>query len=185
MNHTKGSLAKEILLILAGGAIFSTIMLTPGLSSVLPSLIKTLSQRTGGQPRSIKNALFRLKGDRLIDFQEKNNMIILKITDKGKKKTLMYKLEDLKITKPKKWDRLWRMVIFDIPEKRRNARTALREKLQELGFYPLQKSCFVHPFECKDEIDFISEVFQLAPYIHYVVAKSIEGEDFLKRHFGL
>src|SRR3989344_4593151 len=59
------------------------------------------------------------------------------------------------IKKPARWDKLWRLVIFDIPEEERTGRMALAAKLKELGFYPLQKSVFIHPYECKDEIDFI------------------------------
>ena len=53
----------------------------------------------------------------------------------------------------------WRIVIFDIPEKFKKAREALRMKLKELGFLELQKSVFIFPYECEDEINFIVEVF--------------------------
>src|SRR3990167_2211250 len=64
-----------------------------------------------------------------------------------------------------KWDKKWRVVIFDIPEKSRMARDALRRKLKELEFRELQKSVFVHPYECKKEIDFIIEFFNLRHYV--------------------
>jgi len=47
------------------------------------------------------------------------------------------------ITKP--WDKKWRLVVFDIPEKNRLARDALRKKLKELGFAPLQRSTWISP----------------------------------------
>jgi len=185
MSYKKGKLAKEILIGLAGGAALSATLAAPNLAKALSPLIKLLAQRTDAKPKSIKKALFKLKAQRLVDFREEDGKIRLKITENGRKRVLVYKLDDLKIAQPKRWDGRWRLVIFDIPEKKRNARLALREKLQGLGFYPLQKSCFVHPFECKNEIDFISEVFQIAPYINYVTAQSIEGDDFLKKYFDL
>ena len=89
------------------------------------------------------------------------------------------------IRKPRRWDGYWRIVIFDIPEKRRRGREALRNKLKQLGFYQLQKSCFVHPFDCKSEIDFVSELFEVSPYVNFILAKEIEGQTLLRKRFGL
>jgi DNA-binding transcriptional regulator PaaX len=43
-----------------------------------------------------------------------------------------------------KWDEKWRIVAFDIPEKFKTGRDALRRKLKEVGFHELQKKylCF-------------------------------------------
>ena len=60
----------------------------------------------------------------------------------------------MKIRKPAKWDGKWRIVVFDIPENLRSIRQALREHLCRLQFYQLQKSVFVLPYECGDEIEF-------------------------------
>ena len=49
----------------------------------------------------------------------------------------------LKIDKPKIWDKKWRIVVFDIPEKQRGARDSLRTYLKKLDFYELQKSIFI------------------------------------------
>ena len=88
-------------------------------------------------------------------------MVEIILTKDGEKKALRFKLDDMKIKKPKKWDKQWRIVIFDIPEKFKTAREALRGKLKNIGFVELQKSVFAHPFECEDEINFIVEVFQI------------------------
>ena len=63
----------------------------------------------------------------------------------------------MRINKPKKWDRKWRIILFDIPEKIRKARDVFRYHLNQLGFYEFQKSVFVHPYNCKDEIDYLIE----------------------------
>ena len=85
----------------------------------------------------------------------------------------------------KKWDKKWRMVIFDIPETQKKARYALRAKLKELGFYPLQKSVWVHPFECRDEIDFIIEFFNVSSYVRLAEVNHFDGEKFIKEEFDL
>ncbi len=125
---------------------------------------------------------YNLKEKRFIDFR-KNGTI--EITEKGKKRILQYGIEDIKVNIPTKWDGCWRIVAFDIPEKFKKARNALSGKIKKLGLFPLQKSVFVCPFECKNEIDFVSEFFNVGKFVHYIVAKEVDSENFLKQHFGL
>jgi len=61
----------------------------------------------------------------------------------------------MEIKKTSQWDRKWRIVFFDIPEKHRRARDALREKLKEIGFREFQQSVFIQPYPCTDEINFL------------------------------
>ena len=44
---------------------------------------------------------------------------------------------------PKKWDGKWRIVGFDIPEKKKTSKRSSKKKMRELGFITLQKVfCF-------------------------------------------
>ena len=76
-------------------------------------------------------------------------------------------------------------MIFDIPERFKKAREALRMKLKELGFKELQKSVLILPYECEDEINFIVEVFQIRPFVRFIRAKSFTNEEQLKIKFNL
>jgi len=136
--------------------------------------------------RSVYRAMKRMEKQRLIEIKKEiGDKIILSITEKGKKKLLEYNIDDMKIKKPEKWDKKWRIVSFDIPEKRKKAREALREKLKDFDFYPLQKSLFVYPFPCKDEIDFIAEIFQIQNNITYFEALEINNEHKIRKYFDL
>lgn len=106
------------------------------------------------------------------------------LTNKGKLKALTYHFEKMKI-EGGKWDGKWRMVVFDIPERIRAGRAALREKIRKLGFYELQKSVWIFPHECKDEIDFIVEFFGLRKYVRFCVLESIDNELHLKKIFNI
>lgn len=124
--------------------------------------------------------------ERLVEYkEEKDGSVTIVLTEDGRKKALNYQIDEIEIKKPDKWDNQWRIVIFDIPERRRNAREALRGKLEELGFKKFQKSVFAHPFECEDEINFIVEFFKVRPYVRFMRAASITNEAELKRHFHL
>lgn len=109
------------------------------------------------------------------------NMVL---TDKGKLKTLKYHFAKMKINSPY-WDKKWRIVIFDIPEKLRKGRDALRDKLKNLGFYELQKSVFVFPYGCENEIEFLIEFLNLRKYVRYGILESIDNNLHLKKIFKL
>lgn len=82
-----------------------------------------------------------------------------------------------------KWDGLFRIVMFDIPEEKRHTRDIIRQKLEEIGFIQVQKSIFIYPFECKEEIDAICYFCSAKEYLKYMIANVIEGEDDIIRIF--
>ena len=51
-----------------------------------------------------------------------------------------------------KWDQCWRLVIFDIPQKKRYKRDKLREKLVELGFACWQRSIYLSPYDLNEDV---------------------------------
>ncbi len=108
----------------------------------------------------------------------------ISLTDKGKIKILSYKFSEMRI-ESKVWDGKWRIVIFDIPEKIRRGRNAIRWKLKLLGFYELQKSTFVFPYECRDEIEFLIEYFGLKKYVRYGILEEIDNDIHLREIFGV
>mgnify|MGYP001591662259 CR=1 FL=1 len=78
------------------------------------------------------DALYRSK---LVDLKKNpDKTFSMTLTDKGKLKTLKYRFDEMKITE-KNWDGKWRIVAFDVPEKFRGGRDALRVKLKTLGFH--------------------------------------------------
>ena len=112
----------------------------------------------------------------------KNNITI---TKKGKSRVLEYQLDEMAIKKPAEWDKKWRLVVFDIPDFYRKASNTLRRKLRDMGFEQYQKSIFIHPYPCQDELDFIKEIFEVGPYVKLIIAEKIDGEERLKRKFDL
>lgn len=123
---------------------------------------------------------------RLVDFREKEDGTIkVVLTKDGKKRALEYQFDEIKIKKPEKWDGKWRMVIFDIPERKKKAREALRKKLKELNFMELQKSVFIHSYECENEIDFIIECFEVRPYVRFLRVDSFTNEEQFRLKFKL
>jgi len=116
--------------------------------------------------------------------KNKDGSTTITITDKGKLKALTYKFNEMQIDK-KEWDGKWRLVFFDVPERIRWGRDALRLKVKKLGFYEIQKSVFIFPYDCEDEINFIIEFFKIRKYARFGVLESIDDDKNLKEKFGL
>jgi len=106
------------------------------------------------------------------------------LTNKGKLKALTYRFEDMRIDR-KNWDGKWRLVVFDIPERLRLGRDSLRERIKKLGFHELQKSVFVFPYDCKDEVDFLIEFFNIRKYVRFGILEEIDNEKHLKHIYNL
>ena len=130
--------------------------------------------------------LREFRDNRLVEYSEnEDGNIKIVLSDQGKKRVLQFKIDQLILPKLKCWDSHWRVVLYDIPEKNKPVREALREKLQELGFYEWQKSVFIFPFPCRDEIDFLVEFFEIRSHVRYAELSHPTNEAELKLHFGL
>ena len=184
--HLRGELAKDILMTIAGGEVIPATFLMPILPKALKPLLGILSRKYSAKRRAnFIKSLSYLERKRLVSIAEKEGQQILTLSEDGKKRVLHFNLDQMAIKKPRRWDGYWRVVIFDIPERKKQGREALRSKLKQLGFHQLQKSCFIHPFDCRSEIDFISEVFEVSPFVNLIVAKEIDGTTHLRKVFGL
>ncbi len=57
--------------------------------------------------------------------------------------------------------------------------------LRQLELYPLQKSVFVSPYPCFDEVEFLRELYGVAFTVRYLLVERIEKDEFLKQHFNV
>lgn len=136
--------------------------------------------------QSLSRSIQKLYDSKLVNIkQEKDGTWKMVLTENGKKKLLQYNLGKLSIAIPKHWDEKWRMVLFDIPEEKRKGRDMLRAWLKKLKFHQLQASVFVHPYDCKDEYEFLVEMYGLRKYVRYAVFEEIDNEKHLKHIFHL
>lgn len=113
----------------------------------------------------------------------KGKLLELKLTHKGKKKAFNYLANKLKIKKPTKWDQKWRLVIFDIPKDKKELRDIVRATLKRWGFFQLQKSVFVYPFDCREAVAGLKYFHGCSRYLQYIIAEEIESEVDLVSYF--
>ncbi len=107
-----------------------------------------------------------------------------RLTEKGKEK-LKAVADRPPATTKEAWDGLWRLLIFDIPEERKAIRELLRQELKRRGFYMMQLSVWVTPFEVdRDLLDLIEEI-AARPYVRLMVVKEVDDEKDMLIFFGL
>ena len=136
--------------------------------------------------RALHQAIRSLYKSKLIMEKENSDgLVTIVLTDKGRRKAITFNIETMKIKQPAHWDKMWRLVLFDIPEKRKTAREALRVTLRKLGFGEFQKSVFIYPYECQNELDYIIEFFKIRPYVRTITAITMDNELHLKEKFDL
>jgi hypothetical protein len=117
---------------------------------------------------------------------EKEGKKYLRLTDKGKK---VFAFEQAKISlqqqRKRKWDGKWRMVVFDVPERRRGIRFKLRSVMRDIGFARLQDSVWVYPYNCEDFIALLKADLKIGKDVLYAIVDTIENDKALRNHFGL
>jgi len=128
--------------------------------------------------RKIWHSFHSLKQQHALEFtKETDDYLVYKLNEKGKEKLKKFVFDELEINQSKEWDEKWRLVIFDIPESRRKTRTALRNKLIDLGFYQCQKSAWIYPFPCLEEIEFLKDVLDIKPFVKlFLVEEMTDGK---------
>ena len=132
----------------------------------------------------VKSALSRLVAKGLVVFVEKGGKRYARITEKGKH---MLDLETarMQVVKKKRWDRRWRLVIFDIPERHRSVRIRLRKFMASCGFERLQDSVWTYPYDCEDLIALVKAEFRIGADALYLIVEQMEHDKHLREHFRL
>ena len=86
----------------------------------------------------------------------------------------------------KKWDKKWRIIVFDIPEELRKERARFRTRLKWLGCVMLQESVFVFPYPCEKELAEYCSKLKISDYVNFLEADSLgylDGE--IRKSFKL
>jgi DNA-binding transcriptional regulator PaaX len=177
-----GKFAKEIIKAIAIGVVILFVLSSPnGTRRLLKGAKDEWDQK------NTRETLERLQKRRLISLKEKSDgSLQVVLTQSGRRKVEEWRLEDLQLNMPKRWDGRWWIVAFDIAEKRKKAREALRHMLHQMSFYQLQKSVFIHPFPCEAEITLLKKVFHIPNReVLCFSVDDIPGKQRLKKKFHL
>ncbi|OGG27019.1 hypothetical protein A2960_02640 [Candidatus Gottesmanbacteria bacterium RIFCSPLOWO2_01_FULL_39_12b] len=174
---------KDVLKILAAAGAIGLIFAFPSAAPALGLLVFGGRSYPRWQTRQVVN---QLKKRKYISVEYLDDgSVRVKITENGMTKALSYQLNDMEIKTQRRWDGKWRIVIFDISNKHSRVRDVFRMRLKQLGLYQFQKSVYVSPYPCFDEVEFLRELYGVSFTVKYILAQKIEDDDSLKSHFDL
>ena len=172
------NLQKIVLQTVAAAGFLSVALLAPNALQAL--------RQVGLFPKHRQKEIFNSSRNRLVKagllaYEGK----FIRLTAKGEAKLYQLEQHDYKLARPKRWDKKWRILIFDIPERRRALRARIRRTIVSVGFMRLQKSVWVYPYDCEDFVNLIKADFKIGKDLLYLIVDSIENDKFIKEYFQL
>ena len=135
----------------------------------------------GRQGEYIHSARKRLKKEGLLIERDG----FLRLAPKGERQLRTLSLSLARPQRLKKWDKKWRVLIFDIPEKRRRVRDRVREFLRASGFVRIQDSAWVYPYPCEEFVALLKAEVGIGKDMLYVIVDSLEGDEKFREIFKL
>jgi len=147
--------------------------------NAVQGLVKLGLFPTKRQTESMRRSYERLLKSGYLKYEGKH----LRLTKKGEQMLLSYELESER--HGRQWDGKWRVLVFDIPEKKRSLRIRVRRSLQTIGFLRLQDSVWIYPFDCEDFVVLLKADLRIGYEMLYMIVDQLEGDSRMKREFGL
>lgn len=184
-RETKINIARIILGTVGAAGVLTIAMVAPNALRIMDIFYKDRKYNRYHKRYYIKNVVTKLRDQGLIEFRRKEDKTFIALTSKGEERLSKYKLKEVEIEKPKKWDGKWRVIIFDIQERKRGTRDALRLELENLGFLRLQNSVWIHPYDCEDVVVLLKSSFSLGKEVLHMLVDRVENDKWLRKKFGL
>jgi len=174
---------KAILLSVAAAGLLSVAAMAPNALQMLAMFDRRLIK--AGRRYNLNRSLDRLLYNELVHFEENKDGKFLRLTPRGEKEVTKYKLLEAVLNKPRKWDKKWRVLIFDIKEMKRGIRDNLRRTLKAVGFHKLQQSVWVYPYDCEDFMTLLKLDLKIGKSMLYMIVDKLENDGSLKDIFGI
>ena len=184
LKQPRGAIVRDILFWVEAGGVAVAAIAAPNAVGVFAR--EFVRRHPARRNNSAVTAFRRLLREGSLELNKEGRQIYASLTKEGKKRAGRFQIDSLEIQKPKRWDKKWRIVIFDIPHENRLVREALRGFLKRLGFCQVQKSVWAYPYDCRDEIKLIRDFFGVPPsQLCLIVAAEIEQAYELRKRFKL
>jgi len=184
---------KEVLTMLGLGVFLSVSIIFPGLPIIAKTVVDIArDEETRKRQKEwekfnlwrLRQLIKRMQDSKYVEIKEENGIPIIKITQKGKNRLLSYDLEKLKLDETK-WDGKWRLIIYDVQKSKRANSETFRRALLRLNLLKLQKSVYLTPFKCEDEIEYLRLLFDIGKEVQILTVGSLENESAYRRYFGI
>lgn len=175
-------IGKTILILAAIAGFLAVSMVAPNIFGAIGNMSK---KKKFFNKKDFQEATKYLKRKKFIHMEKTDNFYRIELTETGADIILSHSFNQLRIQPEKKWDGVWRIIIFDIPDRHKWARNVFHERLKAIGFYQLQKSVFIIPYPCDKELGVLVSILNIRDYIRLIKTREIINDDDLKEHYSL
>ena len=174
----KGEVQRLILKSVKLAGLLSIVLVAPNVIGAMDKLGLISNKRQG---EIVSSSASKLSQKGLLKFNGK----YYELTEDGEKKLRQLEIQGYQLVRPKKWDKKWRVIIFDIPEKKKEIRQQIRNLFKVAGLYRLQDSVWVYPHDCEDIIGLLKTDFGVGKDVLYMIVDEIENDKHLREEFDL
>ena len=178
------SIRHVLLRTIAGAGLLSVALLAPNAMQVLRMFDG--GKRRKMDPKYLFGTTFEkllLRG--MVVIVHKDGGKYVKLTAEGKHELARMVGRSPDERKHKRWDKRWRIVIYDIKEERRLLRMRLQGILSTFGFYKLQNSVWIYPYDSEALVTLLKADFRIGGEVLYMVVEQVENDRKIRDHFGL
>jgi len=154
-----------------------------GTAVIAPNALILFKPKSSKEKYKYKRIIQKLFDDKVIYLSGEK----IELTERGKQMLARIQADEVVINcgDASKWDGVWHLVCYDIPEEFKQSRDALRKKLSDTGFMQIQLSLWVFPYNCKEEIALIAQHFGVAPFVAYLNTNHLPQQSKLEKYYGL
>ena len=182
-QRRKRYIQDAILSTLVVGGALAVAALAPAVLVAVGQIAKQSGYKMGYKARTAAGRLSQKGFVRFIDIGGKKH---IEITEAGRR---FFDLEAAKLEartrRKSRRDQRYRMVIFDVPEKRKADRERLRLLMRELGFLRLQDSVWMTPYECEELVTLVKADLRFGKDVLYLIVEAIENDGWIRKRFNL
>lgn len=176
--------------LLIGGAIVVTLSTAPMLLAVLGAIGYVIKEDDKARRQKLYTYASYLKRRKYLAISPvSRGRVRVSLTSLGRERALNARAKrilSMPIARPKMWDYRWRLILFDIAADERMKRNAFRAFIKKIGAVMLQKSVWIHPFDCSEHVQVLRDYFNLTDNeLRLVLATDIGDESSYRKHFNL
>lgn len=133
------------------------------------SLIRLLKE-FGHNEQGVRVAVSRMVKQGWIQSEKQGNKSYYFLTDRGVQRmdeaaNRIYKM------KPNEWDGKWRILMYTIPEDKRQLRDDLRKELLWSGFGSFSSGCWISPNDLEKQINRLIEKYDINEYVDFFISE--------------
>ncbi|WP_307272624.1 phenylacetic acid degradation operon negative regulatory protein PaaX [Peribacillus sp. V2I11] len=133
------------------------------------SLIRLLKE-FGHNEQGVRVAVSRMVKQGWIQSEKQGNKSYYFLTDRGVQRmdeaaNRIYKM------KPNEWDGKWRILMYTIPEDKRQLRDDFRKELLWSGFGSFSSGCWISPNDLEKQINRLIEKYDINEYVDFFISE--------------